>query len=53
MLPEVNCYVPLDNREVTSSNLKYFACDSKKATVLDGPWSVINVKGIERYERMR
>ena len=44
MLPEVNCYVPLDNREVTSSNLKYFACDSKKATVLDGPWSVIDVK---------
>ena len=44
MLPEVNCYVPLDNREVTSSNLKYFACDSKKATVLDGPWSVIHEK---------
>ena len=49
MLPEVNCYVPLDNREVTSSNLKYFACDSKKATVLDGPWC----KKHKRYERMR
>ena len=37
-------HVPLDNREVTSFNLKYFAFDSKKATVLDGPWSVIHVK---------
>ena len=30
MFPEDNCYFPVDNREVTSSNLKYFACDSKK-----------------------
>ena len=39
ILSEPSFYVLLDSREVASSKLKYFACNSKKVTVLDGPWS--------------
>ena len=37
---------------MTSSNLKYFAFDSKKTTVLDltCPWSVIHVKSTKVRE---
>ena len=45
ILPEDSFYVPLDNPEVSSSRPKYFAWNSKKATVFDGPWSANVVLG--------
>ena len=54
---EDSVYVPLDNLEVTSSNVKYFACNSKKGNRAQwslvckcGPWSVTEVNGTKNCE---
>ena len=51
--PEGGFYVLLDNPEVASSNLKYFACTLKKGD--SARWSLVrdSVKQHEKKVRMR